>query len=167
MAGYIAPDRCARQDELVVVETPFVYRGQPIRVTCHKAVKRRFLVACHRAKKYSQFGVRDRVERMDSYNCRSIRGSTTISNHGKGKAWDIFATGPTVPPPGGVWKPDDTFGKQFARCFSDLGFTWGSQWQRADWPHIEWSGNYVPKLTTKERLRTLQLARDRYKKGNN
>lgn len=165
MAGPVAPSRCAQAHELVRVETPFKYRGQPIYVTCHKAVKRRFLLACKRAKKFSKFGENDKVERIDSFVCRPIRGSTVISNHGKGKAWDIFATAPGVPPPGGVWKPDDTFGSDFADCFTDLGFTWGSQWQRQDWPHIEFSGNYVPRLTTSERVRTWKLARDRYKKG--
>ena len=165
MAGYIAQDRCAYPSELVKVKTPFTYHGAPIYVTCHKSVKARFRLACRRAKRYSDFGKKDKVERIDSFVCRAIRGSSTISNHGKGKAWDIFATGPTVPPPGGVWKPDTTFGKDFAYCFTDLGFTWGSEWQRQDWPHLEWSGGYVPPLTLKERVRTRKLAIERYKRG--
>lgn len=166
MAGTIAADRCAQAGELVQLKTPFVREdGSRIYVTCHRAIKARFRLACKRAKNFSRFGSSGKVQRIDSFVCRSIRGSTTISNHGKGKAWDIFATGPGVPPPGGVWEPDETFGKQFARCFTDLGFTWGSQWQRQDWPHLEYSGHSVPRLTTRERLRTRKLAKQRWKEA--
>lgn len=156
MAGYISPDRCAGMADLVTVRTPW---GISVRV--HKALKQRFMLACKRAHKYAPFT----PKRMDSYACRAIRGSTKLSRHAVGAAWDIFITDPSTPPPGGVWEPDDTFGARFARCFTDLGFTWGSQWQRQDWPHIEWSGNYVPAVTTKERITTFKLAKQRQKKA--
>jgi hypothetical protein len=167
MAGFIAQDRCATPAELVTITTPFTYasgpyKGQRIRCTVHKSLERRTTIAMRRAARYSDFGRKDKVERIDSFVCRAIRGATSLSNHGKGAALDIFATGPTVPPPGGVWEPDTTYGKNFARCFTDLGFTWGRQWDRRDDPHLEWSSNHVPPLTLEERIRTRRLARKRW-----
>lgn len=170
MSGFIAQDRCAVTAELVTFDSPFRYdtgpfKGQKIRVTCHKAVEQRLKLALKRAKNFSKFGKLDKVERIDSFACRAIRGSTTLSNHAKGAAWDIFATNPQTPPPGGVWEPTTTYGSDFASCFTDLGFTWGRQWSRRDDPHLEWSGNHVLPLTAEERLRTRKLAKERYGAG--
>ena len=128
-----------------------------ITVTVNKAVLGRFKLACMRAHKYANW----KPKRIDSYNCRQIRGSSSWSRHAYACAWDFFATGPSVPPPGGVWKPTNTFRENFGKCFTDLGFTWGAQWARADWPHIEWSGSTVPEVTRSERERTLRLAKQR------
>lgn len=155
MSGYIAPDRCATADELRTFVSPW---GIPVR--CHKSVKRRLQLAMKRAHKFSDW----KPKRIDSFVCRPIRGSSLISNHGRGAAWDLFSTGPGVPPPGGVWHPTDTFGAPFAFCFTDLGFTWGREWDRQDFPHLEWSGSYVPPIGRRERIRTWNLARDRYRK---
>lgn len=129
---------------IVYWETPW-----GIKVAVNRAVLRRFKLACRRA-----YNLGWDPKRIDSYNCRAIRGSSSWSRHAYACAWDWFYTGPGIPPPGGVWKPTDTFGHRFATCFTDLGFTWGSEWARADWPHIEWSGSTVPDLTFAERART-------------
>lgn len=123
-----------------------------VTVTVNKAVLRRFKLACRRAKR-----AKWNPKRIDSYVCREIRESTSMSRHAYACAWDFFYTGPGVPPPGGVWKPTNTFHNKFALCFTDLGFTWGSEWARQDWPHIEWSGSSVPRLTIRERARTFKL----------
>jgi len=82
-------------------------------------------------------------KRIDSYNCRTIRDSTSYSRHAYAAAWDFFATPPGVVPPGGVWEPDNPVPAWFAREFTKRGFTWGAKWARADIPHIEWSSNTV------------------------
>lgn len=151
MAGAIGPP--CDSSRLTTYRTPW-----GITVTVNKAVKRRFVVACKRAHK-----AKWDPKRIDSYNCRTIRGSTAYSRHASGCAWDFFYTGPGVPPPGGVWKPTDTFRYNFALCFTDLGFTWGSEWQRQDWPHIEWSGSTVPKLSMSEWLATNKRFKNRMK----
>lgn len=131
-----------------------------ITVSVNKAVKARFKLACKRAEECGW-----NPARIDSYACRSIRGSSSWSRHAFACAWDFFYTGPGVPPPGGVWQPDNTFRHRFAACFTDLGFTWGSQWARPDFPHVEWSSSYVPKLTVRERLSTRLLFNARMKEG--
>lgn len=80
-------------------------------------------------------------QRIDSYNPRTIRGTTnTWSLHAYALAWDFFATTEGVAPPGGVWKPDNTVPTEFARHFIRLGFRWGRYFSRQDWPHVEWAG---------------------------
>lgn len=145
-------------------ETPW-----EINVSVNVAVKRKFKRACKAAyragkrrrfigrvsrravrkfgKKAPKFFHRNKdkrnwvPQRIDSYNCRQIRGSSSWSRHAYAAAWDFFATGPTEPPPGGVWKPDNTVPPWFAHHFKKRGFTWGAEWSRADWPHLEWSGS--------------------------
>lgn len=141
------------QSKHVTYKTPW---GIYVRV--NKAVLPRFKLACKRA-----YEAGWNPKRIDSYACRSIRGSSSWSRHSYACAWDFFYTGPGIPPPGGVWKPTNTFGYKFARCFTDLGFTWGSEWSRPDWPHIEWSSAIVPPLTPSERLRTRKLFKERMK----
>lgn len=153
MAGAIGSP-CSTQN-LVTVTTPW-----GIKVTVNKAVRRRFMLACRRAYECGW-----KPKRIDSYNCRPIRGSSTMSRHAFGCAWDFFFTGPTVPPPGGVWKPSNTFGENFAKAFEDLGFTWGRRWDRADWPHIEWSFSTVPELNRAEIDRTRKLHNARLEKA--
>lgn len=171
MAGYIFQDRCAKESELVVIETPWDYDsgpwgGLPIRVRLNRALKARFKFACKLAAEYSRFGGgtgNEKVERIDSYVCRDIRGQAgTISWHGKGAAFDIFATNPQTPPPGGVWTPDKTYGEDFALCFTGVGFTWGHYWDRQDDPHLEWRPAEVPVLTLKERRRLRRAAKERF-----
>lgn len=158
MSGQIARTRCATGSELVTLTSP--YDG--IRYTVHRALQTRVEFAFRIAHEFAPF----EPERIDSYNCRPIRGGTTLSRHAAGAALDIFATGPTIPPPGGVWTPDSTFGNRFARPFTDLGFTWGRQFSRRDDPHVEWSGDYVPPLTRKERRHVRALAKVRRRRHN-
>lgn len=127
-------------------------------VMVNKAVLNRFVLACKRAERCGW-----NPKRIDSYACRSIRGSTSYSRHAFACAWDFFYTSEGIPPPGGVWEPVDTFGNRFALCFTDLGFTWGGKWARRDAPHVEWSGSTVPTLTLAERVRTWKLYKARMK----
>ncbi|MDQ3344561.1 MAG: peptidoglycan-binding protein [Actinomycetota bacterium] len=113
------------------VETPW---GVPTMV--HAALADVYMEACKEAAAQCSW----RPQRIDSYNPRLIRGSSSPSMHGWCLAWDIFATGPTTPPPGGVWHPTDTFADDFARCFERRGFYWGQRFGRQDWPHMEWPG---------------------------
>lgn len=105
-------------------------------VTAHARISEVFLDACHQAAADSGWTPR----RIDSYANRTVRGSSSPSLHSYALAWDFFATGPTTPPPGGVWTPDNGVPPEFARCFVERGFTWGATWQRKDVPHIEWAG---------------------------
>lgn len=113
----------------VVVKTPW---GIAVRV--HRLLAERFKLACERADQRSAW----KPHRIDGYACRDIRGSTSTSLHSYAIAWDFFATDPGVPPPGGVWKPDNTVPDDFAAPFIELGFRWGRYFSRQDWPHIEW-----------------------------
>lgn len=114
-----------------VVTLPWGMRAQ-----VHDAAKDVFLTACAAADKASPW----KPKRVDSFAVRQVRGSTTTSLHSYALAWDIFATGPTVPPPGGVWTPDNGVPAAFAAEFVSRGFTWGATWDRQDVPHIEWAG---------------------------
>ncbi len=107
-----------------------------IPVMCHRLVVDVFTDACNEA----AATVAWRPLRIDSYNYRTIRDSAEPSLHGWPLAWDFFATPPNVPPPGGVWTPDDGVPADFAACFTRRGFTWGATWARKDVPHIEWAG---------------------------
>ncbi|MFY9588655.1 MAG: M15 family metallopeptidase [Actinomycetota bacterium] len=100
-----------------------------------------FLLACNAADRQSGW----KPKRIDSYACRSIRGSSSTSLHSHGLAWDFFATDPGVVPPGGVWKPLNTVPTEFAAAFESFDFYWGRRFSRQDWPHIEYPGP-PPKL---------------------
>ena len=106
-----------------------------ITVTVHKVIKDQFAAGCEAADKASKW----KPKRIDSYAKRRIRGGSGWSLHSWPLAWDIFATGPNVPPPGGVWDPDNGVPEDFGKAFEDLGFTWGKRWDRVDVPHIEWA----------------------------
>lgn len=104
-------------------------------VWCHDIIAPAFLSACKDAAACSW-----KPHRIDSYNYRNIRGSTAVSMHAYALAWDFFATPPNVPPPGGVWTPDNPVTPEFAACFTRRGFRWGATFTRQDLPHIEWPG---------------------------
>ncbi len=117
---------------LVTVDTPW-----GVRTVANATVARVLRQACEEAADTCSW----RPQRIDSYNPRLIRGSSAPSMHGWALAWDVFATPPTMPPPGGVWKPTATFAADFAGCFQRRGFFWGRNFSRQDWPHLEWPGN--------------------------
>ena len=119
-------------------------------VTVNKAVERRFREACNKAFNKSKWRRRTGrkgwvPKRIDSYNCRQIRGSSSWSRHAYGAAWDFFDR--PWPEPVDVWGNDNSPPEWFANCFKQYGFTWGGDWQsRPDFPHLEWSGSSVPSL---------------------
>lgn len=115
---------------LVTVETPW-----GIRVPVHRAIVGVFQAACREAERVAW-----NPQRIDSFNPRPIRGSTEWSIHSWALAFDFFATPPGVPPPGGVWTPQNGVPADFARAFTARGFTWGATFSRKDVPHIEWAG---------------------------
>lgn len=104
----------------------------------HELIAPIFLEACVAASKDPYAGFVPR--RVDSFACRTVRGSSSMSLHAYGLAWDFFVTDEGVPPPGGVWKPSVTVTPEFARHFIQRGFRWGRWFTRQDWPHIEWPG---------------------------
>lgn len=118
------------ESNLATITTPW-----GIKVRIHKLLVPVFMEACKRAALLPW-----RPQRIDSYACRTVRGSTSPSIHGYGLAFDFFATPPNVVPPGGVWTPDNPVPPDFARCFTELGFTWGAEFSRVDLPHLEWAG---------------------------
>lgn len=113
-----------------------------ITVSVHREVKDRFAQACDEAATKSSW----RPRRIDSLAVRKIRGGSSWSLHSWAIAWDFFATGPGVPPPGGVWTPDNAVDEAFGQVFEKYGFTWGKRWDRQDIPHIEWA-DYPPNAT--------------------
>lgn len=129
-ASFGAPGNVDR----IVVTTPWGVRTQ-----VHRKVAGVFLAACNDAHRTSRW----RPQRVDGYNHRPVRGSSSPSLHGYALAWDFFATPPNVAPPGGVWTPHNGLPADFAACFTRRGFTWGATWARSDVPHIEWAG-YPP-----------------------
>lgn len=115
-----------------------------LRVQVHFLVLPRFSAACALAKRASAWVPR----RIDSYNCRQVRGSTAPSLHSYGLAVDFFATEPGVVPPGGVWEPENGVPPAFAAAFERYGFFWGANFTRRDVPHIEWcDGRPAPLLS--------------------
>lgn len=111
-------------------------------VTVNKAVLPRFKAACEEASEHPW-----KPKRIDSYNCRQIRGSSSWSRHAYAAAWDFFDK--PYPQPVDVWGPTNSPPASFAAIFEKYGFTWGGHWTRQDWPHIEWSDPIVPELETK------------------
>lgn len=111
--------------------------------TVHFMVLPRFAAACDLAKRASSWV----PLRLDSYNCRKVRDRDAWSIHSWAMAWDFFATPPNVPPPGGVWTPDNPVPPEFAAAFGRYGFTWGRDFDRQDLPHIEWAAGRPDPLT--------------------
>lgn len=131
--------------DLVTVVTPW-----GIKTTAHRLIAAHFLAACRDAYQTSTW----KPLRIDSYNPRPIRGTEDDpvpkwSMHSWALAWDFFATPPNVPPPGGVWTPDNPVPADFAHCFVRRGFRWGAEFSRVDLPHIEWPGG-LPSDTATE-----------------
>ncbi len=126
----------------IAVMTPW---GVPTQ--CHVLIAPLFTQACEAA-----FHIPWDPQRIDSYNPRPIRGEDgdeldEWSLHAWCLGWDFFATPPNMPPPGGVWTPDNGVPEAFARCFTDRGFRWGGDWnRRRDVPHIEWADGLPPDL---------------------
>lgn len=106
-----------------------------LKVQCHEIIQAVFLSACRDAA-----AVKWKPLRIDSFADRNIRGSKAVSMHAYACAFDFFATPPNVPPPGGVWTPDNPVTAEFAACFERRGFRWGATFARVDLPHIEWPG---------------------------
>jgi hypothetical protein len=106
------------------------------RVVLHELVAPVYLEACAAAAAdpFCTWSPR----RTDSFACRNVRGSSSPSLHSWALAVDCFATDENVPPPGGVWKPENTVPAEFARHFIRRGFRWGRFFTRQDWPHLEW-----------------------------
>lgn len=135
---------------LTSFETPW-----GLTVTVNKAVLDRFEAACEKAevknKRRAQKGRKTwRPKRIDSYNCRQIRGSSSWSRHAYGCAWDFFDK--PYPQSVDVWGPTNAPPAWFRRCFTDLGFTAGASWiSRKDYPHIEWSGSTAEPLPKPKR----------------
>lgn len=116
-----------------------------LRVTINKAILPRFKAACEDAAKNNAWVPR----RIDSYNCRQIRGSTSWSRHAYAVAFDFFDK--PYPQPVDVWGSTNSPPGSFAVIFEKYGFTWGGRWtSRPDFPHIEWSDADVPPYETKE-----------------
>ncbi len=99
----------------------------------HPLIVGRFQAACERAERQSHW----KPARIDSYNCRPIRGHPgEWSLHSYGLAWDFFDK--LVPIT--VWGPADAPDPAFRSAFEQLGFTPGATFtDRPDWPHIEWA----------------------------
>lgn len=106
------------------------------RVVLHELIAPVYLEACAAAD--ADPFTTWRPARTDSYACRTVRGSKTPSLHSWALAVDKFATAEQVPPPGGVWTPDDPMPPEFARHFIRRGFRWGAFFRRRDLPHLEW-----------------------------
>lgn len=124
--------------DYVTIVTPW-----GMKVVAHRLIAALFLEACREAYEEVPWW---RPKRIDSYANRPIRGSSSPSMHAYALAWDFFITGPNVPPPGGVWTPDNPVPPEFAECFTRRGFRWGAQFSRVDLPHIEWP-NGLPDYT--------------------
>lgn len=137
MARISNAERARHFGEPGKVRTVKVLTPWGVTAVVHELLRDQFIVACERAKRKSDWV----PKRIDSYNPRPIRGTKdTWSIHAWALAFDFFATRPTEPPPGGVWKPDNTVPPEFAAAFEELGFTWGAKFRsRADYPHIEWA----------------------------
>ena len=114
--------------------------GQRVRV--HRLIHAEFIHACRAAHQgLIEEGAQAYLpQRVDSYVCRPIAGSSSWSLHAFGLAFDIFRTPPGVPPPGGVWTPAAPLHPAFVAAFTSRGWTWGGNWQRRDTPHFEWAG---------------------------
>lgn len=126
-------------DNLTQYATPW-----GLRVTVNKAILPRFRAACEEAAGHPW-----KPKRIDSYNCRQIRGSTSWSRHAYACAFDMFDK--PYPEPVDVWGNGNSPPPSFAEIFERYGFTWGGRWTgRPDYPHIEWSDSTVPDYEEKD-----------------
>lgn len=114
-------------------------------VLAHPLIADELVAACRAAAQASNWV----PQRIDSYVPRAIRGVDTsggwklgdpgTSRHSWAVAFDFFATPADVPPPGGVWTPDNPVPDAFGQVFESRGWSWGKRWRRTDIPHIEYS----------------------------
>ncbi len=92
-----------------------------------------------------------RANNTSAYNCRTVAGTSTLSNHAFGKAVDInplhnpYVKGSTVDPPEGrPWADrsrqdpgmihaDDAV----VRAFAARGWSWGGYWSNPDYQHFD------------------------------
>lgn len=102
-----------------------------------------------------QYGADDqasmRANNTSGYNCRTVAGSTSLSNHAFGRAVDInplhnpYVKGGTVDPPEGEpWadrsdqRPGMIYGGDVVvNAFSDRGWAWGGYWSSPDYQHFD------------------------------
>jgi poly-gamma-glutamate synthesis protein (capsule biosynthesis protein) len=89
------------------------------------------------------------------FNCRTVQGSRTWSDHAFGAAIDLnpvqnpYLTGPSVAPPGsrrfatldrdaGALVPEGTIrsGDLVVRAFEAIGWEWGGSWAQPDYQHF-------------------------------
>lgn len=114
---------------LVYVRTPW-----GLTVACHPKVANRFRLACQRAAATSTW----RPRRIDGFNLRTIRGTSTPSLHSYGLAWDFFNK--PFPQPVDVWGQTNAPPAGFRAAFRSQGFFLGADFSgRKDIPHIEWA----------------------------
>lgn len=96
-----------------------------------------------------------RANNTSGYNCRTVAGSTKLSQHALGRAVDInplvnpYVKGSTVDPPEGAPWADRTrddpgmikAGDAVVRAFARQGWGWGGSWSSGqDYQHLSASG---------------------------
>lgn len=124
-----------KPENLVTVLTPW-----GIKARAHRLVADQFLHACDLAAGASSWEPR----RIDSYACRTVRGSVATSLHAYGLAWDLFDK--PLPQAVDVWGPTNAPDDKFLGAFSVAGFYLGADFTtRRDVPHVEWATG-VPKV---------------------
>ena len=92
-----------------------------------------------------------RANNTSGYNCRTVAGSQTLSNHAFGKAVDInplhnpYVKGDSVDPPEGApWadrsnhRPGMIYGSDaVVDAFAARGWSWGGYWSNPDYQHFD------------------------------
>ncbi|MDE0803610.1 MAG: M15 family metallopeptidase, partial [Acidimicrobiales bacterium] len=92
-----------------------------------------------------------RANNTSGYNCRTVAGSTSLSNHALGAAVDInplhnpYVKGDTVDPPEGEpWadrsdqRPGMIYGGDVVvTAFGARGWVWGGYWSSPDYQHFD------------------------------
>lgn len=92
-----------------------------------------------------------RANNTSGYNCRTVAGSSTLSNHARGQAIDInplhnpYVKGSTVDPPEGEPWADRSrqdpgmirSGDAVVRAFQARGWSWGGHWSSPDYQHFD------------------------------
>ncbi|MDZ7675959.1 MAG: M15 family metallopeptidase [Acidimicrobiales bacterium] len=103
----------------------------------------------------SEYGADDqasmRANNTSGFNCRTVAGSSTLSNHARGQAIDInplhnpYVKGSTVDPPEGAEWADRSrndpgmirSGDAVVRSFAARGWGWGGTWSSPDYQHFD------------------------------
>lgn len=92
-----------------------------------------------------------RANNTSGYNCRTVAGTTKLSNHAFGRAVDInplhnpYVKGDTVDPPEGApWadrsnrRPGMIYGGDVTvEAFAARGWAWGGYWRSPDYQHFD------------------------------